>query len=68
MDFLVQRFPIQREWDPSKTVGSIKYGKSELPVPHEWVDKEDVPRKRHHSHLCAVWILEVDSTVFDIIT
>jgi len=39
-----------------------------LPVPHEWVDEENVPRERHHRHLSAVRVLQVHGTVLDIIT
>ena len=68
MDLLVQRFPIKRYRHPSETVCGVKYGQSELPVPHERVDEENVPRERHHRHLSAVRVLQVHGTVLDIIT
>jgi len=43
VNFLIKRLPVHRKRDPSKAISCIEYGEGELPVPHEWVDKEDVP-------------------------
>jgi hypothetical protein len=67
MDFLIKGFPIHAHGNPSEGVHCIEDGKSGLPVPHEWVHEEEIPGERHQSHLGAVWVLEINSTVLHIV-
>ena len=67
MNFLIKGFPIHAHWNPSEGVDGVENCKSSLPVHHEWVDEKEVPGERHESHLCAIWVFQVDSTVLDVI-
>ena len=39
-----------------------------MPLPHEWIYKEEIPRERHKTNKGAVRILEVDCTILYVIT
>ena len=39
-----------------------------MPCPEERVDEEHIPRERHQTVIHAVWVLEVNSKVLNIVT
>lgn len=67
VDFPVKILPVQGERDPSEAVGRPEHRQCELPVPHHGIDEEQVPGKRNGQHVCAVWVLQVDRAVLNVV-
>ena len=67
MNFLINALPIEGERNPCEHIGGVEQGQSDLPWPHERVDKEHIPRERDHSNLGAVRIFEVDGAMLDVV-
>ena len=67
VDFAIEILPVQGQWDPGQAVGGPEERERELPVPHHWIDEEDVPGEWHAQHLSAIRVLQVNRTVLNIV-
>ena len=67
VDLAVKRLPVLGERHPGEAVASVEDRESDLPLPHERVDEEDVPAERHGEHVGAVGVLHVDLGVLDVV-
>ena len=67
VDLLVEVFPVEDVGEPGEAVRAVEEGKSDVPVPHEGVHKEDVPTEGHEAVVHAVGVLEVDRRVLDVV-
>ena len=67
MNLLIETLPIHTHGNPCQGIDRVEDAQGHLPVPHEGVDEEQVPGEWHHGHLSAVWILEINGTVFNVV-
>lgn len=43
VDFAIEILPVQGQREPGQAVGGPEQRERELPIPHQWIDEEDVP-------------------------